>query len=126
MILIGDPGQLLPVCASSLYNINFKGNPLAMAGYLAYRKFQIVITLEAIMRQQNSDNDPNQKKFIELLPRLRNGTSTKEDWKLLLTRSSINKNNLIGFENAIHIFNDNSSVNQMNFEKLTEMTTPIT
>jgi len=38
------------------------------------------------MRQQNLNNDTQQAKFIELLPRLRDGTSTYEDWQLLLTR----------------------------------------
>ena len=38
------------------------------------------------MRQQNPSNDSQQAQFMELLPRLRDGTSTFEDWQLLLTR----------------------------------------
>lgn len=124
IILIGDPGQLLPVCASSLYDTALK-TPLAKGGYLAYNQFKIVITLEAVMRQQNLDNDQQQAHFIELLPRLRDGTSTIDDWKLLKTRftnSAIN----IGFENAISIFNDNDSVDKINLEKLSEMKSPVT
>jgi hypothetical protein len=45
-----------------------------IAGYIAYRKFKIVFTLEAMMRQQNIENDPRQAHFIDLLPRLRGGT----------------------------------------------------
>ena len=61
MILIGDPGQLFPVCASSLYSIKIKGKTQAMAGQVAYKKFQIVITLvlEVIMRQKINEKDPN-------------------------------------------------------------------
>ncbi len=38
------------------------------------------------MRQQNPSNNSQQAQFMELLPRLRDGTSTLEDWQLLLTR----------------------------------------
>jgi ATP-dependent exoDNAse (exonuclease V) alpha subunit len=85
IILIGDPAQLLPVCATSLYDDKLKTD-LKIAGHLAYLKFEIVITLEAVMRQQNPFNDSQQAQFMELLPRLRDGTSTFEDWQLLLTR----------------------------------------
>ena len=85
LILIGDPAQLLPVCATSLYDKQLK-TLLKVAGHEAYKKFEIVITLDAVMRQQNLNNDTQQAKFIELLPRLRDGTSTYEDWQLLLTR----------------------------------------
>ena len=83
-IWIEDPGQLLPVSEKSLYDKKLD-TPLSIAGYLAYKKFDKVIKLEAMMRQQNLNNDPAQAHFIELLPRLRNGT-TVADWKLLQTK----------------------------------------
>jgi hypothetical protein len=77
------------------------------------------------MRQQNLENDPKQAKFMELLPRLRNGESTLADYELLATRfpTEINKS---AFENAIRIFNDNESVDKYNLEKLIDLKTPIT
>ncbi len=124
IILIGDPGQLPPVCGSNLYENKDLTNTLSIAGYIAYRKFKIVITLEAMMRQQNIENDPRQAHFIDLLPRLRDGTSTEADWELLSTRF-VNDANLNGFEEAIRIFNDNDSVDKYNFEKLTNIKSPI-
>jgi hypothetical protein len=123
IILIGDPGQLLPVCGSSLYNSKLS-NGLAMNGFLSYQKFQIVVTLESLMRQENSSNDLDQKHFIELLPRLRNGTSTIDDWKLLKTRV-LTDDNKSQFQHAIHIFNENEQVDKHNLEKLQELAIPI-
>lgn len=124
VILIGDPGQLLPVGQSPLYDTRLKDN-ISQTGFIAYQQFKIVITLEAIMRQQNLDNDEQQAQFIDLLPRLRDGTSTIADWKLLQTRNPTAAN-LIGFENALSIFNDNDSVDKMNLEQLKKKKEPIT
>ena len=76
-----------------------------------------------MMRLQNLNNDPDQAHFIELLPRLRNGTSTVADWKLLQTRTPSEKYN-IGFEKAITIFNDNDSVDQKNYQELIKKINP--
>jgi hypothetical protein len=122
ILLIGDPGQLLPVLASSLYDMELK-NSMAIGGYVAYQKFDAVITLEALMRQNNPLNDSRQAHFIELLPRLRNGTSTIEDFELLKTRAPSSANEK-EFEKAIHIFNDNESVNKRNFEVLEQIKQP--
>lgn len=124
VILIGDPGQLLPVGQSPLYDTRLKDN-ISQTGFIAYQQFKIVITLEAVMRQQNLDNDEQQAQFIDLLPRLRDGTSTIADWKLLQTRNPTAAN-LIGFENALSIFNDNDSVDKMNLEQLKKKKEPIT
>ena len=75
------------------------------------------------MRQQNLNNDPQQAHFMELLPRLRDGTSTLADWELLCTRF-IDDANLKQFENEIRIFNDNASVDKFNLEILTETKAP--
>ena len=124
VILIGDPGQLLPVAGATLYDTKLKGN-MAQGGYLAYQKFNKVIQLESVMRQQNLEDDTIQKHFMELIPRIRNGESTIEDYNLLLTRTP-NENNEVEFENAIRIFNDNESVDNYNFEKLKNLKTTIT
>jgi ATP-dependent exoDNAse (exonuclease V) alpha subunit len=123
IMLIGDPGQLPPVGGSTLFENKKLNNTLAISGYLAYKKFKIVITLEAMMRQKNLNNDPQQAHFMALLPRLRDGTSTLADWELLCTRF-INDSNLKQYENEIRIFNDNASVDNYNIEILTATTAP--
>ena len=55
-------------------------------GYAAYNLFNIVVKLEVCVRQELTDDD-DQKKFIQLLPRIRkavNDAQTVEDWKFLL------------------------------------------
>ncbi len=123
VILIGDPGQLLPVMGSPLYDDLLK-LPLGIQGYLAYQQFDKVIVLESVMRQTNEDNDPQQAHFIELLPRLRNGESTKEDWELLITRIPTIDNSP-EFENATRIFNDNENVDNYNIQQLKKCNKPV-
>ena len=48
-------------------------------GLKIYQKFQVVVELTEILRQQNIGVDDDQRKFIELLPRLRVGKSTIND-----------------------------------------------
>ena len=124
VVLVGDPGQLQPVGGTVLYKTPSTKSNLAQASFVAYSKFELVVILEAGMRQTNDDNDEEQRKFIELIPRLRNGESTVEDCNLLLTRvpTPLNK---VAFANAIRIFNDNESVDNYNLEKLVEINQPI-
>ena len=71
------------------------------------------------MCQLNENNDPEQAQFIELLPRLRNGTSTISDWKLLQTRI-MTAQNKEEFSKATSIFNENADVDECNLIKLAE------
>ncbi|RMZ95107.1 ATP-dependent DNA helicase PIF1, partial [Brachionus plicatilis] len=123
IILVGDPGQLLPVCGSPLYSKNGKG-PLTLAGYKAYLNFNIVVKLEKVERQKNSNKDTRQEKFIDLLPRTRNGENTIEDWELLL-ENSVNPFNIERFNSATRLFLENEKVDQYNNKKLTELNMPI-
>ena len=61
IILIGDPGQLLPVKGSTLYDQKLN-NQMSIAGFLAYKAFKIVIQLQVAKRQLNENNDPDQAK----------------------------------------------------------------
>jgi len=98
--------------------------PMSIGGFIAYDIFDKVIILESVMRQTNPDNDPGQAHFMELLPRLRNGESTKEDWELLIKRIPT-QTNLKEFEGATHIYNDNESVNSYNIDKLKNCNKPV-
>jgi hypothetical protein len=48
-------------------------------GYNVFKQFEIVVDLNVQMRQQNIENDKDQRKFIELLPRCRTGQVTIDD-----------------------------------------------
>ena len=53
----------------------------------AYKAFSVIVKLEVCVRQGVDCNDPDQLKFIELLPRIRNAVNderTIDDWKFLL------------------------------------------
>ena len=53
------------------------------------------------MLQEETD-DPDQKQFIELLPRLRNGDATIADWQFLSKRYP-NSANSERFKNAVRL-----------------------
>jgi ATP-dependent DNA helicase PIF1 len=128
MILVGDPGQLLPVGGSPLYNFPTK-NALSAHGLLCYQQFTNAIRLEQVERQKNLDNDPEQAYFLDLLTRARNGMKDKNfiesDWKFLL-RNKKTPASLELFNNAVRLFMDNQSCHNYNAEKLKSLNSPIT
>ncbi|CAF1086008.1 unnamed protein product [Brachionus calyciflorus] len=71
VILVGDLGQLLPVCGSPLY-CNKANKPLNIDGYKAYNQFKAIVKLEKVERQTNLENNLKQQHFIDFLPRFRN------------------------------------------------------
>ncbi|RNA42524.1 ATP-dependent DNA helicase pif1 [Brachionus plicatilis] len=123
VILVGDPGQLLPVCGSPLYANNSKG-PLCLDGKKAYEAFNVVVKLEQVERQTNQTNDIRQEKFIKLLPRCRNGENTLEDWQLIL-ENSVTSTNISKFSNSTRLFLENEKVDTYNHQKLAELIQPI-
>jgi ATP-dependent DNA helicase PIF1 len=128
IILVGDPGQLLPVGGSPLYQFPTK-SALSLHGLNCYKQFENAIALQVSQRQTNETNDPDQEYFIQLLKRLREGMiddeKTLEDWKFLL-KNKVTPNKLLEFENAIRLFSDNASCHDYNASKLKELKQPIT
>ena len=58
-----------------------------MEGYAACSLFRYVFILDRVQRQTAAAaNDDDQRGFIELLPRARDGQLTQEGWELLLKR----------------------------------------
>ena len=84
LILTGDPGQLPAVCAPNLYDQKFT-TALSKEGFTAYQQFDSVIQLTQVIRQENDGNE-DQRKFIDLLPRLRNSEATFNDYEHLKKR----------------------------------------
>ncbi len=67
----------------------------------------------------------DQQKFRNLLFRLRNGDSSEEDWKLLLTRQPNQVTEIKEFENSTRLYFSNAEVATYNYAKLKELETPI-
>ncbi|CAF1014362.1 unnamed protein product, partial [Brachionus calyciflorus] len=122
IILVGDPGQLLPVCGAPL-NDSKSHQPYSLDGFMAYNEFKIVVKLEQLERQKVS-NDIRQHKFIDLLPRCRNGENTIEDWELLLENST-SPSNIYKFFDSIRLFLENDIVDTYNNQKLCDLKNPI-
>lgn len=55
IILVGDSGQLLPVCGAPLY-FNKSNKPNNLNGFKAYSQFKIVVKLEQVERQKTSND----------------------------------------------------------------------
>lgn len=123
LILTGDPGQLPPVCASCLFDKR-KENPLSTRGLDAYQEFKNVIQLTQVMRQLE-DGDEDQQKFIDLLPRLRTGENTLDDYDHLKKRF-IGPLNSEEFKDTTRIFALNEQCEEYNKARLETLKNPIT
>lgn len=111
----GDPGQLLPVGASPLY----QHPPKSPEGLALYKAFNYAVKLNVCVRQQ-IDNDPNQQYFINLLPRIRNAVNdqnTINDWCFLL-KNEFTIEKAKNFSNALRLYSDNTSCEQYNRNKI--------
>jgi hypothetical protein len=70
-------------------------------------------------------NSSDQQKFRDLLFQLRNGDSSEDDWKLLLTRQSSEVTQIKEFENSTRLYFSNAEVATYNYAKLKELKMPI-
>ena len=122
LILTGDPGQLPPVADKPLYHAK-PSNAVGEQGFQAYHMFDKVVKLTLNQRVQGMNSE--QVNFRDLLLRLRQGQSTLDDWKLLLTRQPSNVRNLCEFEDATRLFYSNEQVGNYNHEQLTKLKQPI-
>ena len=122
LILTGDPGQLPPVADKPLYHSK-PPSAIGEQGFQAYRVFDKVVKLTVNQRVQGLTSE--QVNFRDLLLRLRQGQSTIDDWKLLLTRQPSNVTNLCDFEDATRLFYSNEQVGNYNHEQLTKLEHPV-
>ena len=127
VIMTGDPGQLPPVCGRALH----AGHPkdqLCQEEFPAYRSLRHVIILQKVQRQLAAeDGDREQKSFLELLPRARDGCLTEDDWRLLLTRAPHlqTEEETDRFKNATHLFYSKAEVKRYNGTKLRDLGTSV-
>lgn len=126
IILTGDPGQLLTVMGSPLYRAFEYKSIMSGHGLSCYHAFKLAIKLQLVVRQQASNDDDDQNKFIQLLPKIRNGLIQETDWRFLLTREATPMRLMQPkFKNAIRLFCDRESVKMHNKERLMELNMPI-
>ena len=85
--------------------------------------FNQVVTLN--VNQRVKGTDPEQKSFRDFLLRLRNGETSQDDWKLLLTRQPSQANNIGQFKTATRLFYTNEEVAIFNYNSLLQLKQPI-
>ena len=122
LILIGDICQLPPVGERVLYH-GYPRNDTSQQGYILYHLFNKVIWLTSNERVTGCTE--NQHLFRELLMRIREGNTTKDDWKTLLTRQPSAIDNLQDFKNATRLFYTKKDVANYNNNKLNELGNPV-
>ena len=120
IILVGDPGQLPPVCDKPLYS-TYSSTDMQLEAHALYLLFDKVIKLTVNQRVTSSAEGH----FRELLLRLHNCESTENDWAILLSRDPSQLPNLSEFSDALRLFFQNDKVNNFNSEKLDHMEQPI-
>jgi hypothetical protein len=122
--LVGDPGQLPPVAAPSLFS--YSTQAFANEGFCAYRSFKKVITLKESCRQIVVPGDEPQSQFLQALNGIRGGTCSQEHWKYLCTRAPQRIANFQdNFKDAIHLYSTNEKVKDWNLKKLKDLKKPI-
>ena len=121
-LLFGDFGQLPPVMDQPLYATQSRSE-LSDQGITVYQSFDSAVVLDQIIRQ--AGDDPGQRQFRSLLLRLRDGDTTVDDWKILMSRTPTRVSNLTSFETALHLFPTIEAAVEHNISKLHDNGKPI-
>ena len=120
--LFGDFGQLPPVMDLPLFTTVSRSH-LSNQGSAAYQQFDQAIVLNQAMRQ--SRQHPDQVLFRDILLRLRNAQLTIDDWKLLMTQTPAQVNDLTPFHSALHLHPTIEAVVEHNVAKLRTSGQPV-
>jgi hypothetical protein len=112
IILTGDPGQLPPVCDKQLYHSK-PFSAVSEQGYYAYNMFDKWLCLQLTRELKVSNTSQNM--FRNLLLSLRDGESTKEDWK----QSHVA--NIDFFQDSTRLFYSNKEVAKFNYDRLLDL-----
>ena len=127
VILIGDPAQLSPVGDKPLYHSK-PSLTIGQQGYCAYQMFFHVVILSVNQRVIGSNH--SQILCTELLLRLRNGETTHDDWKQLLSRPRPSRqptkvSDIGQFKGAAHLYYPNEDVAAYNYDCLIKLKQPV-
>ena len=118
IILVGDLGQLPPIRDKPMYVGKTTSKVL-------WEKFNIVVTLDTIFRQQC--DDPKQSSFRNLFANIRNACPLIVDWDLLMSRcdNNLSPEERSLFDSTSHLFPTNNSVSLHNRCMLESLNAPI-
>ena len=97
-------------------------------GFQAYRQFTAVFILDKVQRQDAAGaDDVDQKGFLELPPRDRDGMFTDEDWQVLVKRSPAlqTTETKARFADATRLFFAKNEVDGYNGKKVRGLGNPI-
>jgi len=127
LILIGDIGQLSPVCDRPVFmpdNASSWSYDVQRA-FMLHRQFNQAVILEVPQRQ--TGEDLVSVRFRDALCRLRCGLSTLDDWNFFMTRrmSNLPPNERADFELAPHIFTTNDEADSFNQKRLSGLQTAV-
>ena len=119
LYLLGDLKQLPPVKDRAFYADGFNTEYAAL-GQQLFRQIDSSIILPNSFRQLC-----DQQNFRDLLDRLADGQTSKEDWQLMMQRRLDKLINIEDFHNALRLFSKNKDVNDFNYKKLKDLQTPV-
>ena len=123
LVPVGDVAKFPPITDKVLYYDKPKGD-IATDGFCMHHKFVDVIKLTVNERSKSSSD--NQQGFRTLIINLRDGNSTIKDWKLLLTRTPNNVEDIETFKNSsVKLSYGNEKVASDNYESLKKLGKPI-
>ena len=118
LILVGDFAQLPPIADPPMWKKPYNGEE-KRNGFILYRQFKTYVELDQPKRQ-------NDRKFLDLLSRVRNGELTKKDWLKLCTRNPSIMNLPSDYDEYIRLYGGNNDVTNYNlFTKLQNVGNPI-
>ena len=120
LILCGDPGQLPPVNALSLWDKHGKAGSSNFYGLLLYQQFDVVTKLTNNFRLDENDSDA--VCYNSFLLRLHDGANTREDWEWIKKRCSkylmscADWEKLNSDKDTVHLFSTNKEVAERNIQ----------
>ena len=115
VILVGDFGQLPPVCDAALWSEPSTSRPLDKRGQSAFSTFHTAVVLDRVVRQAGDTE------FSNALLRLRNAETTDADYKLFAERF---ENDLVedeAFQSAVRLYPKHDKEREYNDLKLKKL-----
>jgi hypothetical protein len=131
VILSGDPAQLSPVGGKSVWNKDHEClTSDDFRGYAEYKFFDSVVELTE--NERIDSEDPDVALFVGLLDRIRDGTCTIQDWRLICKKCTLDEIGVFAWKNrgfddkeVVRLFLTNAEVDVHNAFCLHELNKPI-
>ena len=115
VILVGDFGQLPPVCDAPLWSEPSTSRPLDKRGQSAFSMFHTAVVLDRVVRQAGDTE------FSNALLRLRNAETTDADYKLFTERFVDSLFEDEAFQSAVRLYPTHGKERAYNKAKLNQL-----